>query len=413
MGCPKPEVDVDVHQAWGIFLSHYLAESTFAGATQFEYALIGGLSISQSLLISPVVAKSNRYLSTRSTLLIGTVLVFVALFGASYSTKIWHLFLTQGVCFGWGMGFLYITATAVLPQWFSRRRSLALGAASSGAGIGGLAYNLGAGVAAESIGLKWTYRVLAFCTLAVNLTCSLFLKDRNKIIGPSQRSFDHRELVRVEVILVIAWGFFTELGYIVLLYSLPHYATSIGLTQQQGSVIGALFNAGLAIARPIIGHCSDKLGRINVATLMTALCGVFCLALWAPAKGYALLLVFAFLSGTVAGTFWGTMAPVTAEVVGLKRLPSTFGIIFLALVLPTTFAEPIALQIVAASGYLSSQIFVGCMFFLGATSTLFLRSWKISDIESKALVEHETAYSRQQGQRSWFAVQRLFNVRRV
>ena len=65
--------------------------------------------------------------------------------GASFATEIWQLFLSQGVCFGWGLGFLYITASPALGQWFSTKRSLAVGIASSGAGFGGLAYNLAAG----------------------------------------------------------------------------------------------------------------------------------------------------------------------------------------------------------------------------------------------------------------------------
>ncbi|EXJ67776.1 uncharacterized protein A1O5_09122 [Cladophialophora psammophila CBS 110553] len=376
-----------LNSAWGIFLAHYLSDPAFQHASHLEYALIGGLSISQSLLSAPVVNISTRHLGMRFTLLIGTALLFVALFGASYATEIWHLFLTQGVCFGWAMGFLYIPATAALPQWFSTRRSLAMGIASSGAGLGGLAYNLAAGGIVQSLGMNWAYRILAFCGLAVNGACSLLLKDRNKAVQPLQNAFNYREYGHIEVILVVIWGVLTELGYIVLLYSLPNYATSIGLTAGQGSVVGAVLNLGLGVGRPVIGYYSDAFGRINMAAIMTALCGVLCLALWVPAKSYGVLIAFALTSGCVCGIFWNTVTPVTAEVVGLKRLPSSFGIICLSLVVPTTFAEPIALEMVSASGYLSSQIFVGCMFLLAAASTWVLRSWKINQVELKAARE--------------------------
>lgn len=279
----------------------------------------------------------------------------------------------------------------MLPQWFSTRRSLAMGIASSGAGLGGLAYNLAAGRIVQDLGVEWAYRILAVCGLAVNGICSQLLKDRNNAVQPSQNAFDYREYLRVEVMLVIAWGLLTELGYIVLLYSLPNYATSIGLTPSQGSVVGALLNLGLGVGRPVIGYYSDSFGRLNMATLATALSGIFCLVLWLPAKSYGVLLAFALLAGSVCGIFWNTVTPVTAEVVGLKRLPSSFGVICMALVVPTTFAEPIALEMVAASGYLSSQIFVGCMFLLGAASTWLLRSWKINQIEQKAATESSTS----------------------
>jgi predicted MFS family arabinose efflux permease len=149
---------------------------------------------------------------------------------------------------------------------------------------------------------------------------------------------------------------------------------------------------------------------------MTALCGIFCLALWVPAKSYAGLLIFALLSGTATGTFWGTVVPVTAEVVGLQRLPSAFGIICLPLTIPTIFAEPIALQLVSTSGYLSSKIFVGCMFLLGAASTWALRSWKICDIEDKERRERPidpVDGSMYVKEKQWLTPRRLFMNKRV
>lgn len=145
-----------VNSAWGVFLAHFLSRSTFATATHLQYALIGGLSISQALLVSPLVAVANEKLGTRISLLIGSLLVSVSMLASSFATQAWQLFLSQGACFGYGMGFLYITASAVLPQWFSKRRSLAVGIASSGAGFGGLAYNLGSGAGLQSVGWRWT-----------------------------------------------------------------------------------------------------------------------------------------------------------------------------------------------------------------------------------------------------------------
>jgi len=326
-----------------------------------------------------VTAASNRMFGTKTTLLIGSLLVSAGWLTASFATQVWHLFMTVGVCFGWvssihqsrcsfgpllmrecfllkGMGMVYITASATLPQWFSTKRSLAVGIAAAGAGLGGLVYNLLAGWLVQSVGISWTYRVLACITIVINGICSLLLKDRNKMVKPVQGSFNYREFGHVEVLLIVGWGFLTDIGYVVLLFSLPHYAESLGLSQTQGSIVGAMLNLGMAIGRPLIGYYSDAFGRVNIAGVMTALCGILCLAIWVPAKSFAVLLVFAIPAGAVAGVFWGTCTAVTAEVVGLKRLPTVFGIICVALVTPTTFAEPIGLEIVSASGYLTSQV---------------------------------------------------------
>jgi predicted MFS family arabinose efflux permease len=150
-----------------------------------------------------------------------------------------------------------------------------------------------------------------------------------------------------------------------------------------------------------------------VLTAMTGFCGICCLAIWVPANNYAVLLVFALLSGTATGTFWGTVVPVTAEVVGLQRLPSAFGMLCLPLMIPTVFAEPIALQLVSTSGYLSAKVFVGFMFLAGAASTWALRSWKICDIEDKERRERSVDESTYVKEKLWLTPRRLFMNKRI
>lgn len=208
-------------------------------------------------MVSPLVGWANHKLGTKISMLIGTALVSLSFLTSSFATKIWHLCLAQGCCFGYGMGFLYLTSATIVPQWFTKRRSLAVGLASSGAGFGGIVYNLGVGAAIPSLGLPWTYRLLALLTFVVNLVCSILLKDRNKAVQPDQKRFNLREFGHVSILLLIAWGVFTELGYIVLLYSLPNYAQSIGLSAQQGSVVGAVLNIGKGLSTRISSAFTD------------------------------------------------------------------------------------------------------------------------------------------------------------
>ena len=55
------------------------------------------------------------------------------------------------------------------------------------------------------------------------------------------------------------------------------------------------------------------------------------------------LIFYAIISGTVAGTFWPTVAPVTAEVVGLKNLPAALSITWVVIALPTTCKHSIVI----------------------------------------------------------------------
>lgn len=186
------------------------------------------------------------------------------------------------------------------------------------------------------LGVEWAFRILGILACVVNCTCAMLIRDRNKAVGSIQLAFDYTLFKRPAFLLLLGWGFFSMMGYIVLLFSLPNYATSIGLSAQQGSIIGAVLNLGQALGRPLVGIFSDKAGRINLAGLCTFIGGLFCFVIWIFARSFGVLVFFAIIVGTVAGTFWTTIAPVGAEVVGLKELPSALSIVWIVLVLPTT-----------------------------------------------------------------------------
>lgn len=380
-----------MNSTYGVFLAHYLATDTFPGATYLEYAFVGSLSISVAMLISPLATITTRLYGTRTTLLIGVALETASLIGASFAKQIWHLFLSQGVCFGLGMGFLFVASVGIVPQWFTTRRSLANGIATAGSGIGGLVYSLATGAMIQSIGLAWAFRVLGILACVVNTICAILIRDRNKIIGSSQLAFEVSLFKRFEYLLLCLYGWFSLLAYVVLIFSVANYANSIGLNASQASIISALFNLGQALGRPPIGYFSDTVGRINMAGLTTFLAGFFVLVIWINAKSYGVLIFYSLLGGTVAGTFWATIAPVSAEVVGLRDVPSALNIIWLVIVLPATFSEPIALEIVAGTGhYIGAQLFAGFMYIAAALCILLLRGWKIGELNEIARATGES-----------------------
>ena len=247
-----------LNSAYGVFLSYYLADNYYPGATSLEFAFVGGLSISQALLVSPIATSTTRLFGTRVTLLIGVGFETLALIGASFTHEVWQLFLSQGVCFGFGMGFLFVGSVGVVPQWFTKKRSLANGISTAGSGLGGMMYSLATEAMIKSLGVEWAFRILGIIAFAVNFICALLIKDRNMAIGASQLAFDYRLFKKTEFLLVLGWGSFSMLGYIVLLFSLPNYALTIGLSSSQGSVIAALLNLGQGLGRPVVGIFSDS-----------------------------------------------------------------------------------------------------------------------------------------------------------
>ncbi|KII91708.1 hypothetical protein PLICRDRAFT_75740, partial [Plicaturopsis crispa FD-325 SS-3] len=375
-----------VNSSYGVFLAHYLSTNAFPGSTSLDFAFIGGLSISQALLISPLAVLVTRHFGTRATLFLGVIFETLSLIGASFATQIWQLFLSQGICFGWGMGFLFVGSVGIPSQWFSRRRSLANGICSAGSGAGGLTYSLATNAMIQSVGLPWAFRILALVSFGANFIGALLVRDRNKKIGSRPKMFDHTLLQHKQFLLLLGWAVFSVLGQVILLFSLPDYARSIGLTAKQGSVVGALLNLGQATGRPLVGLFSDKLGRINMAGCFTFFCGFCCFVIWIFAKSYGVLIFFAIIVGMTCGTVWSAISPVSAEVVGLKDSPTALSIALVILAIPSTFSEPIALELRSTTGdkYLHCQIFTGSMYIAAALCLWFLRDWKIEELRREA-----------------------------
>lgn len=161
----------------------------------------------------------------------------------------------------------------------------------------------------ESLGLPWTLRIIGCISCCVNLLATFYIKDRNAFVRPKQRPFDRDLVCHRSVLWLLAWAFMSMLGYITLLYSLSDFSLSINLDRTKATNITALLNLGTAFGRPCIGVVSDRLGRFEVATGLTFLCGLTCFALWVPATSYALTIIFALVSGAVLGVFWVVSSP--------------------------------------------------------------------------------------------------------
>lgn len=296
-------------QAYGVYLSHYLSENLFPNATAIDFALIGGFNFSISMLVGPIVTILARRYGIKVPMIIGVALFSAAHLSASFSTRIWQLYLSQGILLGFGLGFTYVPSVAILSQWFQKRRSLANGISVAGSGIGGLIFSFATEAAIANLSLAWSFRLTAIISFVVLLPSALLLRSRNDIVRPYQRGFDAKLLRRYDVQMLLAWSFIIMFGYITLLFSLPDFAHSIGLSGSQAATISALLNLGIATGRPLVGIISDRYGCIETAGVLTFVCGILCFVLWLPGTSYATLILFSLVNGAIFGVFWVVSKP--------------------------------------------------------------------------------------------------------
>ncbi|CAG8945322.1 unnamed protein product [Penicillium salamii] len=365
-----------INGSYGVFLAYYLSSDVFPGTSALEYAFIGGLSMSCAMLIAPLATYLCQRVSHRFVLNLGAIFVTLSLITASFAKTSWQLFLSQGVCFGFGMGLCFCGSVGITSYWFKKRRSLVNGISASGSGIGGLVYSLAVGKMIPQMGFPWAMRTLGILCFVINLTCANLLRlPAHSVTSSKATPFRVSVILRLDYLLFLGWAFLSALGYVVLLFSMSSFSVAIGLTQQQGSLAGALLNLGQAIGRPAIGLLSDHFGRFNVALVASLLTSVFCFVLWTFVDSLGLTYFFSIAVGLVAGTLFAVAAPLAAEVVGLQDIGTGLAILWLALCPPTTVAEAIALQLrdpsTESKPFLRVQLFTGSI-YLGSAICLAL-----------------------------------------
>ncbi|KAI0450505.1 MFS transporter, MCP family, solute carrier family 16, member 6 [Xylaria acuta] len=368
-----------VAASYSVYLAYYLSNDLFTEGKAIDYAFIGGFNFAFALLVAPLATLLMRLHGVKTPMFLGLILLPTGFVSASFATRVWHLYLSQGMCVGSGIGLIYIPATTVVPQWFTKKRSLANGICASGSGIGGLIICFSTQGLLETVGLAWSLRVTAVVVFFVNLVATILIQSRNDDIKPDLRIFNFHLLISYQVNLLLGWGIIIMFGYITLMFTMSDYALVIGRSQQDSAAVAAILNGGAAIGRPFIGYLSDRYGRVEVAGIATFSCGILVFALWLPTTNYGALVTFAFVSGSILGIFWAAIAPLAADVVGLQQLPAFLSIVWLSVVLPSAFATVIALELrcqdFGTRSYIYTQIFAGVSYIVA--SLLLLELWRV------------------------------------
>ena len=237
-------------------------------------------------------------------MLFGAFCIGIGFIAASFAKKVWQLYLTQGLLFGVGVGFMYLPSINILPQWFEKRRSLALAISSAGAGVGGVIFSLATDGMIDKLSLVWSLRITGIVVIVVSVAVIFLIRDRDKILRPDYTLFDFSLLRNTNACLLLTWCFLTVFGHIIILFSLSDFCRSIGLTVRQANLTTALLSVGTACGRPFLGYLSDKFGRLEVAASLTLWNAVLCFAVWIPASSLGLTIFFALAIGGTYNLFW-------------------------------------------------------------------------------------------------------------
>ncbi|KAI2465007.1 major facilitator superfamily domain-containing protein [Annulohypoxylon bovei var. microspora] len=199
----------------------------------------------------------------RLLLCFGLVLVTLGMMMTSLCTEYWQIMLAQAVCVGIGTGCLYIPSVAIIPQYFSKRKALAMGIVTSGSSFGGVIYALMFQGLLPRVGFGWTTRIMGFTSFA---TISIsFLVLRRRTAAVEIRSLLDMQAFHDRPYVIYCFGIsLSYLAFFVPIFYLQTYALSHGLEGQTVALyLVAILNAASVLGRLTPSLIANRIGPIH------------------------------------------------------------------------------------------------------------------------------------------------------
>ncbi|GJC86374.1 aspyridones efflux protein apdF [Colletotrichum liriopes] len=310
----------------------------------------------------------------REILLAGLVLVILGQFMTSLCTLYWQVMLAQGICIGIGMGLIFLPSMAIMPQYFHRRRALAIGIASSGSPIGGIVFPILFSHLHVNVGFGWATRAIAFILLGLAVIPLIVMKTRTTPHGKAGLVvFDEGTWTDMPFLLFIVGSILVFLVlyvpfFYIELFSVDHDVWSL----DQSQYLVTLLNVGSFFGRIIPGAFADKVGTINTLLACT-LCSAVLAFGWLGMHNIGSLIVFTILYGAFSG---GVVGLVPAGVVGLSpdlskvgaRMGATFTLAGVSLLVGPPVAGYILGDATSAEwlgmiGYVAGSLILAAFFY--------------------------------------------------
>lgn len=381
------------NSGFGVFLGFYLNNDTYPGATKYDYALIAGLTVFFGQGFSPFVMVIMRVIGMKTTMLLGDAILLAGFLLASFTKRIWQLYLTQGVMAGISIAMICVPATVVLPQWFLKKRAVAMGLSLLGTGLGGVVYGLAANKMIQTQGnTRLALRVLAITCAVSVLVSTALVKERipKKSVGfKSWRLIKEQfktmftiDLVKKPFVLLIAvWFSFALLGYIIMVFTMSPYAIARGMSAHDASTLTAILNAAQSVGRPCMGLAGDKFGRTNVTIALTCCLSIFLFGFWIPAYTFVQLIFFSICVGSCVGVANVMNTVLIADMVGPEEfLPAWAFVCYIGsplCLVAEVIAQALTVPAHRSNPYLHTQIFAGCCFVFALSLALMLREYSV------------------------------------
>lgn len=363
--------------SFGVFQTYY---TETLGHPPSDISWVGSIQIFLLFFVGTFSGRATDAGFFKITLGTGAVLELFCIFMTSLSTKYWQLFLAQGVGQGLGCGLMFCPTIALMPTYFTSKRSIALGIGACGSATGGLIFPAIVMRLLPRIGYGWTMRTLGFISLATLAPCVFFLQQR----VPPRKSgpFVEWSAFKEAPYVLFALGMFLNFWglYIGFFYIGSFGRNIIGVSETVSIYLLLVMNGVGFMGRLIPNLLADwYTGPLNMLIPFSFSTGLLAYC-WAAVKDldglYAFAAIYGLSAAGIQSLFPATLSTLTTD---LKKTGVRMGMVLSVVGVAALIGSPIAGALVQSDdgGYLYAQMFMGSAILAGTLTLIAARLAKL------------------------------------
>jgi len=333
--------------SFGAFLLPVSADlGSGRGATAAVFSLTTLAFFGLGALSGPAV---DRF-GPRRVVLVGAVALGLGLLLTSNATSLWQAYLGHGLGVGLAVACCYVPLVAVVGGWFERRRTVAVGVAVSGIGLGTLVGAPAAAALVDALGWRQAYGVLGTGGVLVLLVCAVLVRPAPLNVDAVHVPLLPRLRTRAYAVLY-ASGLLLSVALFVPFVHLPAFAESRGAGAVAAAALVGIIGAASVVGRLALGAVAGRLGVLRTYQGCFVLMASSFL-LWTGDPSYSRLVAFALLLGVGYGGFVALGPPLVAEVFGVQGLGALLGVLYTSAAIGSAVGPPLAGGVIGdGSGY--------------------------------------------------------------
>ncbi|XP_013390728.1 monocarboxylate transporter 13-like [Lingula anatina] len=304
-------------------------------------------SIQVAVTWGPIASALSDKIGHRAVGVIGSVLAATGFGVSSLASNLPFLILTYGVMSGLGLALMWFPGIVSVQDHFNKRKSLAMGVAVCGSGVGIFAMAPCIEILIKTISWRYALLVLAGASLSgVGFSILLFppelkfnegiekeptLSFTDKTRKCSKNMFHISLLRRADVVVWLLCHLIIQIGFVVLRTYIPDIAVGMGIEVNNAAFLVSIVGITSTVSRVVMGviadfRCANRRYMLGTSVMIA---GVM-VAILPFMKEYGVIATVCTFYGLSFGTIISLTAVVLRDLVGIEKLGPAFGLTMLA-----------------------------------------------------------------------------------